>query len=111
MAVPRKGTRRIAVNGTHYRWYVRRKPTYTQWCEHSNLTVAVEQESAGTPSTLVVDTGGLRPELWPSQPPIVVLPSDVARYIRTAHQMGWQPDSGGKPFLLSASEVACADDE
>lgn len=55
MTLGRKGARRIIVDGTVYRWRLRRRPTYFQGLAWSPCTFSVEH--ADTPqSTLVVTT-------------------------------------------------------
>lgn len=43
MALVKKGSRLITVNGTTYRWRLRGRPTYGQGVVQSPLTFAVEQ--------------------------------------------------------------------
>ncbi|GAB2938560.1 hypothetical protein GCM10027075_43760 [Streptomyces heilongjiangensis] len=52
MALVRKGSRRIVVDGTPYRWRLRGRPTYFQGLAWSPCTFAVEH--ADTPGALVV---------------------------------------------------------
>ena len=102
MALVKKGSRRIVVDGVTYRWRVRHKPTYCQGNGWTPLTFAVE--NATTPgTTLVVQTDRPHPGNWfalPSQP---VLPADVAQAIRTALARGWMPLASGSPFSLELS--------
>jgi len=77
MALVRKGSRRIDVDGVTYRWRVRRKPTYEQGLCRSPLTYAVERaDIAG--SALIVTTALLHPNNWFGQPSTSVRPADVA---------------------------------
>lgn len=76
MALPRKGSRNITVDGTTYRWRLRRRPTYSQALAWSPCTYAVEHaDEAGT--TLVVTTDHPHPSNWLGHEPKPVLPSDV----------------------------------
>ncbi|MFE7531214.1 hypothetical protein ACFU7Y_36715 [Kitasatospora sp. NPDC057542] len=101
MALAKKGSRRIVVDGVAYRWRVSRQ----HWCcdyEGSTLGYAVEDATApGT--TLVVDTG--RPTLRTPDavPAHVVMPREVAAGIRCARSKGWTPGAGGSPFKLHLS--------
>ncbi|MEU7169147.1 hypothetical protein AB0A70_31595 [Streptomyces morookaense] len=104
MALPRKGSRRIVVDGVTYRWTVRGRPTYDQGLCWSPLTFAVEHaDSPGT--TLVVRTGRPHPGNWMGQPTEPVLPSAVADAIRTARRKGWTPEAPGSPFLLDQARA------
>ncbi|MEG5138036.1 MULTISPECIES: hypothetical protein [unclassified Microcoleus] len=126
MSIPKKGTRKIIVDGEPFVWLIRRQATNIQaesGC--GNLHVAVEhaEESGGV---LVIRTDRPHPQGWsrtncefipikPAEgaPPEVkvwqiistqevkpVKPSDVAQWIRQAMQLGWQPTRSGIPFQL-----------
>ncbi|WAZ19026.1 hypothetical protein STRCI_000045 [Streptomyces cinnabarinus] len=103
MALVKKGSRRITVDGVSYRWRIRRKPTYSQALAWSPLTYAVElADSPG--STLVVTTNQAHPDNWMLVPPSAVVPSAVAEGIRCARSLGWAPKSTGSPFHLDQSD-------
>jgi hypothetical protein len=102
MALGRKGARRIVVDGTAYRWRLRRRPTYFQGLVWSPCTFAVEHADApGT--TLVVTTNQPHPSNWFGREAKSVLPSDVARAIQLALGEGWAPTAPGSPFSLDWS--------
>ena len=102
MALPRKGSRSITVDGTTYRWRLRRRPTYSQALAWSPCTYAVEHaDEAGT--TLVVTTGHPHPSNWLGHEPKPVLPSDVTQAIERALREGWTPTTPGSPFHLNPS--------
>ncbi|MET8508511.1 hypothetical protein ABZV60_28315 [Streptomyces sp. NPDC004787] len=99
MALVRKGSRRITVDGVTYRWRLRGRPTYAQGMTWSPLTYAVEHaETPGT--TLVITTDRSHPANWLASPTAPVLPAEVAAGIRTARARGWNPESPGAPFHL-----------
>lgn len=100
MAMPRKGSRLITVDGTVYRWAVRAKPTYCQALGWRPLTFAVEH--AHTPGrTLSVETDSLRLDNWLERPGTPVTPRIVGRSIRAAVAAGWHPDRSGSAFRLT----------
>jgi hypothetical protein len=105
MALNRKGSRPITVDGTEYRWRIRRRPTCSQdCCGQSPLTYAVE--AVGTPraggTVLHVTTGHLRPgTAFCPEPWAPVLPSRVAATIRAALAEGWRPAEPGAAFRLT----------
>ncbi|WP_327281506.1 MULTISPECIES: hypothetical protein [unclassified Streptomyces] len=102
MALVKKGSRLITVDGTTYRWRLRRRPTYDQGLAVSPLAYAVEHaESPGT--TLVVTTNQPHPSNWFGTHGSPVLPARVADDIRTALTAGWSPASPGAPFRLDQS--------
>ncbi|GGU76242.1 hypothetical protein GCM10010260_05540 [Streptomyces filipinensis] len=102
MALPRGGARRIVVDGTAYRWRVRRRPTYAQALGWTAGTFAVEH--ADTPgTTLIVTTGRPHPGNLLGHDAVPVLPSEVARAVRRALGAGWSPTTAGSPFRLDGS--------
>lgn len=101
MAIPRKGSRSIEVNGIAYRWRIRRRPTYSQGVLDSGLILAVDVDDAPQCS-LIVEFTRSHPGNWVNQPTAPVTPRDVAEAIRRALAAGWQPFKPGKPFRLDA---------
>lgn len=101
MALPRKGTRAIEVDGVRYRWLVRRKPTYGQAIGESGLTVAIERASPG--ATLLVELDEHRPDAWLDPGAVSVTPRDVGAFVRVAIARGWDPASHGPTFVLRVS--------
>ncbi|MFI6516275.1 hypothetical protein ACIBF1_12015 [Spirillospora sp. NPDC050679] len=106
MAIAKKGTRLITVDGIGYRWKVRGRPTYAQAGFGGDLSFVVE--AAEAPGALLVVT---LPYTHPSAgwgPAAVVLPSTVAKAVRTAQREGWRPERRGPAFALKleASDVA-----
>ncbi|AXG79731.1 hypothetical protein [Streptomyces paludis] len=104
MALNKKGSRRITVDGTDYRWRIRRKPTYAQAMCHAPMVYAVESADPGGPgTTLVVTTGQPHAANWLGTAPEPVRPADVAAAIRQARGSGWEPARAGSPFQLDRS--------
>ncbi|WP_433699300.1 hypothetical protein [Nocardiopsis sp. CA-288880] len=102
MALVRKGSRRISVDGTDYRWRVRRRPTYAQAVGESPMTFAAElADSPGR--VLVVATPHPHPGHYGVGPDAVVpvTPAVVATAIRRAREEGWSPSSPGSPHHLA----------
>ncbi|MET8576875.1 hypothetical protein [Streptomyces sp. NPDC005012] len=104
MALNRKGSRRITVDGTEYRWRVRRQASCGQGCcGGSPMTYAVE--AAGTDrsrgTVLLVTTGHLRPDNVLAPEAVPVLPAQVAAAVRTAREQGWEPEGPGSAFRLT----------
>jgi hypothetical protein len=87
------------VDGSPYRWTVRRKPSYGQALAESPLTFAVELESARG-SVLLVDAGTARPDNWLKAPASSVTPKLVEHSVRQAIAHGWRPAVKGKPHTL-----------
>jgi hypothetical protein len=105
VAVRKKGSRRIVVDGVTYQWRFPRRPTQSQ--------------EDGWPGVFVTATraDGLRASLllaFPRRfhlsgpvgqdPPRPVLPSDVAAGIRAALAAGWVADTPGRQFVVRVAE-------
>ncbi|MGA5296856.1 hypothetical protein ACPCKV_23545 [Streptomyces koyangensis] len=104
MALTKKGSRLITVDGTTYRWRVRHKPTYAQGLCWTPLTYAVEAAGGEGPgTTLVVTTDRTHPGNWLLVDPGSVRPEHVADAIREARERGWDPARQGSPFPLDRS--------
>jgi hypothetical protein len=101
MAIPKKGSRTIVIDGETYRWLIRRKPPRCQVeCDDGKLSVAVEHAEVKG-SVLVIETNIPHPQgLGGLYNPIGVRPSDMKRWINEAVESGWQPEKPGKQFTL-----------
>jgi hypothetical protein len=105
MAIPKKGSRVIMVDGVAYRWRIRKKPTYHQGLAHGRLTFAVElAQDPG--SVLAVATNSPRPDNWFGTPGRTVRPAEVADTIRAARRQGWRPDQPGPAMYMAATASA-----
>jgi hypothetical protein len=102
MALVRKGSRWIVVDGTAYRWQLRGRPTYLQGLAWSPCAFAVEHaDIPGT--TLVVATDQPHASNWIGRAAEPVLPSGVAAAVRLARRKGWTPTVPGSAFHLDQS--------
>lgn len=100
MTLANKGSRQIVVDGDRFRWYIRRKPTYSQALMQTRLTVAIEHFThPGT--TLIVEMQQPHPSHWMNYPVVPVLPSDIERLIRLGIAQGWQPTKVGGSFTIT----------
>jgi len=100
VALNKRGSRPIVVDGNRYCWLVRRKPTYSQGLTWSPLSFAVERADLAGCATLVVRLASPRPDNWMNAVASPVLPSLVASAIRQGLERGWQPERPGSPFML-----------
>ncbi|ADP84369.1 hypothetical protein FraEuI1c_6385 [Pseudofrankia inefficax] len=100
MALNKRGSRLIVVDGDHYRWIVRRKPTYCQGNAWTPLSFAVERANPPGRTALVVRLATPRLDNWLMAPAAPLLPSAVASAIRQALEHGWRPSAPGSPFVL-----------
>ncbi|MBW4602713.1 MAG: hypothetical protein KME29_24885 [Calothrix sp. FI2-JRJ7] len=100
MAIPKKGSRLIVVDGEGYRWRVRKKPTHAQGDYPGvHLTVGVEHAENRGANLVVVMPQGHPSSFW-TQVIVPVYPADVKCAIERAISAGWQPQKPGKPFEL-----------
>ena len=105
MAIPKRGSRKITVDGTEYRWSIRRKPSYGQAIEESGLTAAVELfDNPG--ATLVLTFPSNRPDSWITPGGPSITPSIMARCIRRSIENGWDAAAPGATFNM---EIAAED--
>ncbi|MFD7708029.1 hypothetical protein ACFV6E_34720 [Streptomyces sp. NPDC059785] len=102
MALVRKGSRRIVVDGTAYRWRLRGRPTYSQGLAWSPCAFGVEHADAQG-MTLVVATDQPHPGNWIGREAGPVRPSRVAAAVRLALREGWTPTVQGSAFHLDLS--------
>ena len=108
MALVKKGSRVITVDGVVYRWRVRKRPTYTQGLADGPLSFAVEQaDQRGT--VLIASMPTAHPSNWAGAPALPVVPSQVAAMIRRAREQGWHPERPGSAFTLTADPGIWAD--
>jgi hypothetical protein len=101
LALVKKGSRLITVDGVTYRWRVRGKPTYVQGLCERPLTVPVEQVDCKG-SVLLVSMPQDHPSNWIGGPAVPVVPSAVAAIVRKALAEGWQVTPSGAAFLMTA---------
>lgn len=104
MALNKKGSRRIVVDGVEYRWRIRRKPSCTQGLCWTPMTYAVEAANADHPGTiLIVTSSQAHPSNWLGVEAAPIRPAHVAASIREARNQGWDPVQAGSPFQLDRS--------
>lgn len=108
MSMPKKGSRRLVVEGAPFRWRVRARPTYSQGLGWSPLTVGVEAEPGGV--VLVLVFGAARPDNWVGEPASIATPAAVEDGIRRALDAGWIPDQPGAPtfFEMATGRLAAS---
>jgi hypothetical protein len=100
MALAVKGSKLITVDGTDYRWRLRRRATHNQLRGDTPLTLAVElADSSGRVLTVAVPDVSHPTSLLASSS-LIVRPALVAAVIRTALGRGWQPAVRGAQFQL-----------
>ena len=88
MAIPKKGSRKIEVNGIVYRWAIRSKPTYSQANEWSNLKAVVELFDNPV-SKLSIDFTVPRNDSWLSNNNVNISPKDISACILKSLKLGW----------------------
>ncbi|MDP9841533.1 hypothetical protein [Streptosporangium lutulentum] len=108
MAIPKKGSRLISVDGTAYRWRIRHKPTYCQGNGWGSLTYAVEP-AGRRGRVLLVELPCSRSDAWLGERTMTVRPALVAATIRRALDRGWDPSQAGSAFTLNLTEGDLSD--
>lgn len=104
MALNKKGSRRLTVDGIEYRWRIRKKPSYMQGLCWTPMTYAVEAAKGSRSGTTLIVTSGqahlsncVGVEVEP------ICPAHVVASIREARERGWDPIRAGSPFRLDRS--------
>jgi hypothetical protein len=103
MAIPKKGSRPITIQGLPYRWRVRGRPTYFQGMAWKGLVLAVERSDASG-AILLVQLDRHHPSNWMEQEASPVTPADVGSLIQRALSSGWRPEVPGRPFMMDLRE-------
>ena len=101
MGIPKKGSRKITVDGENFIWLIRRDPTYYSF-DVAYINIAVEY-AEGTGSKLVIIAGRLVIKDGNSIKFKPVVPSEVELWIHQAIKAGWEPKKPGKPFEFLVS--------
>lgn len=99
MSLPKKGSRKIQVDGLDYRWLIRKKPSYIQGIGAVSFTIAIERFEEEHKGLLLVHTGLTRLDNWIDPHQTSVTPKVVREMIQTALNGGWNP-ANTEPFLL-----------
>ena len=94
MSMGKRGSRLITVDGVLYRWSVRRSAQFEAPGPTSTLTVIVES-TADLRHPLKVVVPPLPTDDWLHGPGHVVMPKQVAAWIRRACVEGWQSNHRG----------------
>ena len=98
MSIPKKGTRKIIVDGQPFIWLIRRQATNMQadyGCGNLHVAVQHAEEPGGRVS---YHHHRHHPQCWGTNEVRPVTPSDAAQWIRQAMQFGWQPQLPGITF-------------
>lgn len=100
MAIARRGSRRIVVEGAAYRWTLRRRPTAGQRSGETPLVVAIAAE-AGEGPALIVRLPRAHPGNRVGRRTEAVTPAEVAALIRAGRRSGWEPTRPGRAVELA----------
>ena len=105
MAVRKKGSRRIIVDGVAFQWRFPPRPNQSQGDGWPGVRVTVNRADCPKGSLLI----GFPRRFHPSGPVChvptrPVLPSDVAAGIRAAFDSGWVADRPGAQYVLLVPE-------
>src|SRR5262245_51742092 len=107
VAVSKKGSRRIVVDGVTYMWRFPRRQTQSQEDGWPGVMVTVNREDCREASLLIAFPNRFHLSGPVGQePPRPILPSDVAAGIRAALVAGWVSDQPGKQFVQRIVESA-----
>lgn len=97
MSIPKKGSRKIVVDGQEYLWLIRSKPTYTPECQDGLMYAAVELNQSAT-SVLSISFSTQRPDSLTSNDIASITPNVIRACIVGAIGKGWKPNEKGAAF-------------
>ncbi|MCY1010897.1 hypothetical protein OV079_36100 [Nannocystis pusilla] len=100
MSVPKRGARRIVVDGVEYSWRLRRRPTPDQRSGRTPLLLAVAARGVDGPAMLV-RLHRPHPGNEVGLASAAVTPREVAELVREGLRAGWQPARPGAQFILA----------
>lgn len=100
MAIPKKGSRKITVDGTDYRWTIRRKPTCPKTLCEENVLAAVELYDKPR-SVLSIKFPWVRYDNRFGIAEQPVTPKHIEQCIKRALAEGWQPEKTGNAFEIN----------
>jgi hypothetical protein len=98
MAIPRKGSRTVTIDGVRYRWRIRGKPTYCEGAFADPFSVAVERVEPPSRCVLLLKADFPRPDNWLGHLSRSVTPRIISASIKDALAHGWQPERDGSAF-------------
>jgi hypothetical protein len=95
MALPRKGSHRIVIDGTEYRWQLGKRESPGRLLSFTDRVIV--QRAIG--GAVLIRTLGLRWDSYDSeQEPIT--PRIVEEFIREGIREGWRPEESGPPVRM-----------
>jgi hypothetical protein len=98
MTIPKRGSRRIEVDGEAFLWRVRKRPTADQRSGRTPLLIAIASEQGGP--ALIVRCLFSHPSNEVALHAEAVTPAQVAAYVREGKRAGWAPTKPGRAFEL-----------
>jgi len=99
MAISKKGSRKITVDNENYLWLIRRRVPISLVYGTGYLNVAIDHaDNSGT--VLVIHTDKEHPHNYGDGLKDFVSPSDIARWISEAQNLGWNPQQKGPQFFV-----------
>ena len=104
MAIPRKGSRKITVDGENYRWLIRRKATYGQ-VDYGvgRLNVAIEHADIKG-AVLCIYTDKDHPQNYARSVDVSVTPADIAKWIKEALTLNWNSKKQGSQMYVKIED-------
>ena len=110
MSIPKKGSRRINVDGRQYAWLIRKGPTNVQAAFKTPLRVAIQSCAEGARSVLIVNLRVSRSDNWLGQHQTGLTPAAVEDIIKRALSAGWERvhavSPRGRPLAAGVSQWA-----
>lgn len=100
MGIPKKGSRKIFVDGIEYRWRVRHKSTYSQSDYNLSYVNASVETYDTAKCTLLITFPWARFDAYTGEGEQPITPRLIESCIKTALIRGWKPTEKGQTFTL-----------
>ena len=101
MAIPKKGFRKITVDGNQFLWKVRKK---ISWNERHNSPLGIPIQHISGGSILIVYLNFTRSG-YEENNEFPITPSLIEKCIRKAIKAGWEYNEKGKQFEFDCSDM------
>lgn len=108
MAIPKKGSRTVTVDGVRFRWRIRRQPTYCEGAFACHFSIVVERSEPPSRCVLLLKAAFPRPDNWLGHAAGTITPRMITASIKHALSNGWKPEQAGSAFThpLHTKEAA-----
>jgi len=102
MAIPKKGFRKITIDGHEFLWKVRKKISWNE-IHDAPLGIPIQHINGGQ---LLIITIGFSRSYFQKNNEFQIKPSLIEKCIRKAIKLGWKYNENGKQFELDCIDIS-----